>query len=68
MRALYKKYFFNQQIFCYYSSSHFQNSVVNLAPNAIFKQLEMYVGNTNVIDASVSTYHYKCMTETLLSK
>ena len=43
-------------------------SVINLAPNAIFKQLELFVGNTNVIDAGVSTYHYKCITETLLSK
>ena len=42
-------------------------SLINLAPNSMFKQLELYVGNTNVIDQSVSAYHYKCITESLLS-
>ena len=42
-------------------------SVINLPGNSIFQQLELYVGNTNVIDASVSAYHYKYITETLLS-
>ena len=42
-------------------------SVNNLPGNSIFKQLELYVGNTNVIDQSVSAYPYKCITETLLS-
>lgn len=51
-----------------YFIKHSYKSVVNLAPNALFKQLELYVSNSNVIDASVSTYHYKSITETLLSK
>ena len=42
-------------------------SVVNLPVNSMFKQLELYVGNTNVIDQSVSAYPFKCITETLLS-
>ena len=42
-------------------------SVINLPGNSIFKQLELYVGNTNVIDQSVSAYPFKCITETLLS-
>ena len=42
-------------------------SVVNLPGNSLFKQLELYVGNSNVIDQSVAAYPYKCMTETLLS-
>ena len=42
-------------------------SVINLAGNSIFKQLELYVGNGNVVDQSVSAYPYKCITETLLS-
>ena len=41
-------------------------SVINLLGNSIFKQLELYVGNVNVIDQSVSAYPYKCITETLL--
>ena len=31
----------------------FINSVINLAPNAIFKQLELYIWNTNVIGTVV---------------
>jgi hypothetical protein len=42
-------------------------SVINLPGNSIFKQLELYVGNGNVIDQSVSAYPFKCVTETLLS-
>ena len=42
-------------------------SVVNLPENSIFKQLELYVGNGNVIDQSVSAYPFKCITETILS-
>ena len=42
-------------------------SVINLPGNSIFKQLELYVGNGNVIDQSVSAYPYKCITEILLS-
>ena len=42
-------------------------SVINLPGNSIFKQLEFYVGNGNVVDQSVSAYPYKCITETLLS-
>ena len=42
-------------------------SVINLPENSIFKQLELYVGNGNVIDQSVSAYPYKCIIETLLS-
>ena len=42
-------------------------SVKNLPGNSIFKQLELYVGNVNVIDQSVSAYPYKCITEILLS-
>ena len=34
-------------------------SVINLPANSMFKQIELYVGNTNVIDQSTSTYHYK---------
>ena len=43
-------------------------SVVNLPGNSMFKQLELYIGNTNVIDQSTSLYHYKAFTESLLSK
>ena len=42
-------------------------SVVNLPGNSMFKQLEFYVGNSNVIDQSVSAYPYKAITETILS-
>ena len=42
-------------------------SVVNLPANSMFKQLELMVGNANVIDQSVSAYPYKCMKETILS-
>jgi hypothetical protein len=42
-------------------------SVINLPGNSIFKQQELYVGNGNVIDQSVSAYPFKCVTETLLS-
>ena len=34
-------------------------SVVNLPANSMFKQIELYVGNTNVCDQSTSNYHYK---------
>ena len=34
-------------------------SVVNLPVNSMFKQIELYVGNTNVCDQSTSNYHYK---------
>lgn len=34
----------------------------------MFKQLELYIGNTNVIDQNTSLYHYKALTENLLSK
>ena len=43
-------------------------SVINLPGNSLFKQLEFYVNNSNVVDQSVSAYPYKCITETLLSK
>ena len=42
-------------------------SVINLPGNSMFKQLEFYVGNSNVIDQSVSAYPYKAITETILS-
>ena len=42
-------------------------SVVNLPANSMFKQLKLFVGNSNVIEQSVSGYPYKAMTETLLS-
>ena len=42
-------------------------SVVNLPGNSMFKQLELYIGDTNVIDQSTSLYHYKAFTESLLS-
>ena len=42
-------------------------SVVNLPGNSMFKQLEFYVGNSNVIDQSVSAYPYKAIKETILS-
>ena len=34
-------------------------SVVNLPANACWKNIELYVGNTNVVDQSTSNYHYK---------
>jgi hypothetical protein len=42
-------------------------SVVNLVGNSLFKQLEFFVGNSNVIDQSISAYPYKAITETILS-
>ena len=42
-------------------------SIVNLPGNAMFKQMELYVGNTNVIDQGTSLYHYKSIIETILS-
>ena len=34
-------------------------SVINLPANSLFKNIELYVGNTNVCDQSTSNYHYK---------
>ena len=42
-------------------------SVCNLPGNSLFKQLELLVGNSNVIDQSISAYHYKALIETVLS-
>ena len=42
-------------------------STVNLTANSIWKQMELYIGNQNVIDNSTSLYHYKSFIETLLS-
>ena len=42
-------------------------SVVNLPGNSIFKQLELMVGNSNVIDQSISSYPFKAILETILS-
>ena len=42
-------------------------SVCNLPANSIFKQLELMVGNSNVIDQSISAYPYKAIIETILS-
>ena len=42
-------------------------SVCNLAGNSMFKQMELMVGNSNVIDQSISAYHYKALIETVLS-
>jgi hypothetical protein len=42
-------------------------SVVNLPGNSIFKQLEFMVGNSNVIDQSISSYPFKAILETILS-
>ena len=42
-------------------------SVVNLPGNSIFKQMEFMVGNSNVIDQSISAYSYKAIIETILS-
>ena len=42
-------------------------SVCNLPGNSLFKQLELMVGNSNVIDQSISAYHYKALIETVLS-
>ena len=42
-------------------------SVVNLPGNSIFKQMEFMVGNSNVIDQSISAYPYKAVIETILS-
>ena len=42
-------------------------SVVNLPGNSIFKQLELIVGNSNVIDQSISSYPFKAILETILS-
>ena len=42
-------------------------SVCNLPGNSMFKQMELMVGNSNVIDQSISAYHYKALIETVLS-
>ena len=42
-------------------------SVCNLPGNSMFKQLELMVGNSNVIDQSISAYPYKALIETVLS-
>ena len=42
-------------------------SVCNLPGNSIFKQMELMVGNSNVIDQSISAYPYKAAMETILS-
>ena len=42
-------------------------SVCNLPGNSMFKQLELMVGNSNVIDQSISAYPYKSLIETILS-
>jgi hypothetical protein len=42
-------------------------SVCNLPGNSMFKQLELIVGNSNVIDQSISAYPYKALIETVLS-
>ena len=42
-------------------------SVCNLPGNSIFKQMEFMVGNSNVIDQSISAYPYKAIIETILS-
>ena len=42
-------------------------SVVNLPGNSIFKQVEFMVGNSNVIDQSISSYPFKAILETILS-
>ncbi len=42
-------------------------SVCNLPGNSIFKQMELMVGNSNVIDQSISAYPYKALIETVLS-
>ena len=34
-------------------------SMVNLPANSLFKQVELYVNNTNVVDIGTSLYHYK---------
>ena len=43
-------------------------SVVNLPANSMWRQIELYVGDSNVVDMSTSNYHYKAFMETLLSK
>ena len=43
-------------------------SVCNLPGNSMFKQMELMVGNSNVIDQSISAYQYKSILETILSK
>ena len=42
-------------------------SVCNLPGNSMFKQMELMVGNSNVIDQSISAYPYKALIETVLS-
>lgn len=42
-------------------------SVCNLPGNSMFKQMELIVGNSNVIDQSISAYPYKALIETVLS-
>ena len=39
-------------------------SVINLPANSLFKQIELYIGDTNVIDQTTSTYHYKRFSKT----
>lgn len=43
------------------------NSVVNLLPHSIFKQIELYVNEVQINDLSTPTYAYKSYIETLLS-
>ena len=42
-------------------------SVVNLTGNSLFKQIEVTVCNTPVVDQSTTTYSYKALLDTLLS-
>lgn len=43
------------------------NSVVNLFPHSIFRQIELYVNETQINDLSTPTYPYKAYIEKLLS-
>ena len=42
-------------------------SLCNLPANSIFRQVELLVNGTNVVDTSTSNYHYKSYLETQLS-
>ena len=42
-------------------------SLCNLPTNSIFRQVELLINGTNVVDTSTSNYHYKSYLETTLS-
>ncbi len=45
-----------------------QNAVVNMIPHALFRQIEVYVKDTQINDLSSPTYPYKVLMEVLMSQ